>query len=219
MTIRLVIADDQQIIRSGLRMILESSDGFEVVGEAVDGADAVVQARLHLPDIVLMDLRMPHLDGVAAMSRLAALTCPPKVLFLSTYHNDGKVFEALAAGASGFLLKDLRCEELFSALRVIARGGRVFSHELLRGLTHRLSPPMPVAVDGLEARIATLRDSELEVLRLMGTGMANDQIARELHLAGSSVKTYVSRALAKLGLDNRTQAAVVAYSMGLVDDR
>ncbi|MFJ6054567.1 response regulator [Streptomyces sp. NPDC092307] len=219
MSIRLVIADDQAIIRSGLRMILESSEGFDVVGEAVDGADAIVQARLHLPDIVLMDLRMPRLDGVCSTRRLSDLPQPPKVLFLSTYHDEGRAFEALDAGASGFLLKDLRCEELFSAIRVIAGGGQVFSPELLRGLLRRAASRIPVAVDGLEAKVATLSDGELNVLRLIGVGMANTQISRELHLADSSVKTYVSRTLAKLGLQNRTQAAVVAYNIGLVNQR
>ncbi|MFK0202773.1 response regulator [Streptomyces lavendulae] len=207
--------DDQAIIRSGLRMMLEPAEGFEVAGEAVDGADAIVQARLHRPDIVLMDLRMPGLDGVAATRRLAGLARPPKVVVLSAYGEDGHVLDALGAGASGFLLKDLRCEELLSALRVVSRGGHVFAPGLLHGLVRRAVRRMPVRVCGVEARVAALSDGERDVLRLVGRGMTNEQISRELYLAGASVKTYVSRTLAKLGLDNRTQAAIVAYAIGL----
>lgn len=216
MTIRVIIVDDQAIIRSGLRMMIESSEDFEVVGEAVDGADAIIQAKLHRPDIALMDLRMPNMDGVCATRKLVDLPDPPKVLVLSTYHSDGQVLEALDAGASGFLLKDLRCEELFSALHVITSGGRVFAPELLRNLVRQATRRMPVRVNGVDAKVAALSESEHKVLRLIGMGMTNEQIARELHLAGASVKTYVSRTLAKLELGNRTQAAVVAYTMGLV---
>ncbi|MFD7033411.1 response regulator [Streptomyces sp. NPDC059917] len=215
MSIRVVIVDDQTIIRSGLRMMIESGDGFEVVGEAVDGAEALVQVRSHRPDIVLMDLRMPHVDGIAATRKLLELADPPRVLVLSTYSGDGQVLEALEAGASGFLLKDLRCEELFSALEVVATGGRVFAPEVLRSLVRQAMRRVPVRVDGVDAKVASLSESERKVLRLIGMGMTNEQIARELHLAGTSVKTYVSRTLAKLGLENRTQAAVVAYGMGL----
>ncbi|MFI5672695.1 response regulator [Streptomyces sp. NPDC051704] len=212
----MIIVDDQAIIRSGLRMMIESSEDFEVAGEAVDGADAIIQTRLHRPDIALMDLRMPTMDGVCATRRLVGLPDPPKVLVLSTYDSDGQVLEALDAGAAGFLLKDLRCEELFSALHVIASGGRVFAPELLRNLVRRAARRMPVQVDGVDAKVAALSEGERKVLRLIGMGMTNEQIARELHLAGASVKTYVSRTLAKLELGNRTQAAVFAYSMGLV---
>ncbi|MGW8953912.1 response regulator [Streptomyces sp. NPDC055709] len=212
----MIIVDDQAIIRSGLRVMIESSEDFEVVGEAVDGADAIIQAKLHQPDIALMDLRMPHVDGASATRKLVQLPNPPRVLVLSTYSSDGQVLEALDAGAWGFLLKDLRCEELFSALHVIASGGRVFAPELLQNLVRQAMRRIPVRVNGLDSRVDALSDSERKVLRLIGMGMTNDQIARELHLAGASVKTYVSRTLAKLGLGNRTQAAVVAYTMGLV---
>ncbi|MER5561263.1 response regulator transcription factor [Streptomyces sp. NPDC002506] len=218
MTIRVIIVDDQAIIRSGLRMMLETSEEFAVVGEAADGADAIIQTKLHRPDIALMDLRMPNMDGVCATRKLVQLPHPPHVLVLSTYSSDHHVLEALDAGASGFLLKDLRCEELLSAMRVIASGGRVFAPELLRNLVRQATLRTPVNVTGIDARVATLSDSERKVLRLIGMGMSNGQIARELHLAGASVKTYVSRTLAKLGLNNRTQAAVVAYTIGLVNN-
>ncbi|MFD9635964.1 response regulator [Streptomyces violascens] len=215
MTIRVIIVDDQAIIRSGLRMILESSEEFEVVGEAADGADAIIQAKLQQPDIALMDLCMPNMDGICATRKLVQLPNPPHVLVLSTYSSDNLVLDALDAGAGGFLLKDLRCEELLSAMRVIASGGRVFAPELLRNLVRQATLRTPVYVNGLDARVAALSDSERKVLRLIGMGMSNGQIAKELHLASTSVKTYVSRTLAKLGLNNRTQAAVVAYSIGL----
>ncbi|MGW5115912.1 response regulator [Streptomyces noursei] len=215
MTIRVVIVDDQAIIRSGLRMMLETSDDFEVVAEAVDGADAIIQARTHRPDIVLMDLRMPNVDGATATRKLMEMPEPPRVLVLSTYSADGQVFDALNAGAAGFLLKDLRGEELFSALHVVASGGRVFASDVLQNLVRRAVRRMPVRVHGLNAKVAALSESERKVLALVGMGMTNEQIAKELHLAGASVKTYVSRTLAKLGLENRTQAAVVAYTVGL----
>ncbi|WP_345204540.1 response regulator transcription factor [Streptomyces lavendulae] len=193
--------------------MLEPAEGFEVAGETVDGADAIVQARLHRPDVVLMDLRMPGLDGVAATRRLAGLPLPPKAAVLSAYGEDGHVLDALGAGASGFLLKDLRCEELVSALRVVSRGGHVFAP--LQSLARRAVRRMPVRVCGVEAKVAALSDGERDVLRLLGKGMTNEQISRERHLAGAGVKTYVSRTLAKMGLDNRTQAALVAYGIGL----
>lgn len=198
-------------------MMIDSSDGIEVVGEAVDGADAIIQAKLHQPDIALMDLRMPHVDGPSATRKLIELPNPPKVLVLSTYSDDGQVLEALDAGASGFLLKDLRCEELFSALRVVASGGHVFAPALLSNMVRNAMRRMPVQITGVDAKIAALSESELKVLRLVGMGMTNERIAGELHLSGASVKTYVSRTLVKLGLGNRTQAAVVAYATGLLD--
>ncbi|MFF6946861.1 response regulator [Streptomyces lavendulae] len=216
MTLRVSSVADQAILRSGLRRMLDAAEDFEVVGEAVDGADAIIQTRLHQPDIVLMDLRMPNLDGVAATRRLTRAPQPPKVVVLSTYSDDRRVLDALGAGASGFLLKDLRCEELFSALRVVASGGHAFAPDLLRNLVRQAVRRTPVRVCGVEAKVAALSDGERDVLRLIGMGMTNEQISRELYLAGASVKTYVSRALAKLGLDNRTQAAVVAYGIGLV---
>lgn len=215
MTIRVAIVDDQAIIRSGLRMMLETSDDFEVVAEAVDGADAIIQVRTHRPDIVLMDLRMPNVDGACATRKLRELESPPKILVLSTYSSDTQVFDALNAGADGFLLKDLRAEELFSALHVVASGGRVFAPDVLQNLVRRAVRRMPVRVHGVNAKVAALSESERKVLALVGMGMTNEQIAKELHLAGASVKTYVSRTLAKLGLENRTQAAVVAYTVGL----
>ncbi|MET8752661.1 response regulator transcription factor [Streptomyces sp. NPDC004667] len=215
MTIRVAIVDDQAIIRSGLRMMLETSADFEVVAEAVDGADAIDRARTHEPDVVLMDLRMPNVDGIAATRRLRELERPPRVLMLSTYSSDARVLDALDAGADGFLLKDLRAEELLSALRVVVSGGRVFAPDVLRNLVRRAVRRVPVRVGEVDAKVAALSESERKVLALLGLGMTNEQIARELHLAGASVKTYVSRTLAKLGLENRTQAAVLAYKAGL----
>ncbi|MEU8567120.1 response regulator transcription factor [Streptomyces pathocidini] len=218
MAIRILIVDDQSIIRSGLRMLIESSEDFEVVAEAADGAEAITQVAKYRPDVVLMDLRMPRIDGVEATVQLMRLPDPPNVLVLSTYDTDAQVIEALQAGASGFLLKDLCPQELSSALHAVANGGRVFAAPVLQGLVHQAIRRIPIRVNAVHEKIAALSESEQRVLLLLGVGRTNAQIAEELFLSASSVKTYVSRTLAKLGLENRTQAAIIAYEAGLVGD-
>ncbi|MEU7166283.1 response regulator transcription factor [Streptomyces morookaense] len=215
MSIRVMIVDDQAIIRMGLTMLVDSSDDFEVVAEAGDGAEALSQVAAHRPDVVLMDLNMPRVDGVEATRRLMRLPEPPMVLVLSVFDADARVLEALEAGACGFLLKDLRPEELFAALHTVASGCRVVAPEVLTSLVRRAADHTPIRVNGAGEKLSLLSQGERRVLALVAAGMTNAEIARTLHLSGASVKTYVSRTLAKLGLDNRTQAAIIAYEMGL----
>ncbi|WP_411144440.1 response regulator [Streptomyces sp. x-80] len=213
MTASVLIVDDQVLIRSGLRQLVGTSPAFEVVAEAGDGAEAVAQARAHRPDVVLMDVRMPRVDGVAATAQLMRFAAPPKVLVLTGFDVDDRVLDALEAGACGFLFKDLTPWQLETAMRTVLAGGRVVAPAVLDSLVRRATGPARggAVPDGL----GRLSDSERRVLALIGAGLTNAQIARRLHLAQASVKTYVSRTLAKLGLDNRTQAAILAYEAGL----
>lgn len=215
MTIRVLVVDDQAIIRMGLTLLVDSHEDFEVVAEATDGVEAIDRVTAHRPDVVLMDMTMPHLDGIEATRRLMRLPEPPVVLMLSVFDAEDRVLEALDAGASGFLLKDLRPEELFAALHTVAAGCRVIAPEVLDRLVRRAADRTPVRVGGAGEKLDLLSPGERRVLALVGAGMTNAQIARTLQLSGASVKTYVSRTLAKLGLDNRTRAALVAYEMGL----
>ncbi|GHF36150.1 response regulator transcription factor [Streptomyces morookaense] len=216
-TASVLVADDQALIRSGMRLLLDSAPEFDVVAEAEDGADALVKARTHRPDVVLMDVRMPRVDGVAATEQLMRFTRPPKVLMLTNFDVDDRVLDALEAGAAGFLLKDLCPRRLASALRTVLAGGRVVSPEVLDSLVRRASTTERAGGEGTEQRLAQLSGSERRVLELVGMGLTNAQIAGRLYLSQASVKTYVSRMLAKLGLDNRTQAAILAYEAGLTD--
>ncbi|MBH1939001.1 response regulator transcription factor [Streptomyces sp. AV19] len=215
MPIRVAIVDDQAIIRVGLTMIVNSSEDFEVVTEAGDGAEALTQVSMHRPDIVLMDLNMPRINGVEATRRLMQLPEPPMVLVLSVFEGDSQVRTALDAGACGFLLKDLRPEELFAALHTVVSGCRVIAPEALTSLVRRAADHTPIRAHGATEKLSLLSRGEHQVLAMLGAGMTNAQIARSLYLSGSSVKTYVSRILAKLELDNRTQAAIIAYEMGI----
>ncbi|MFI9649998.1 response regulator [Streptomyces sp. NPDC052040] len=215
MTIRVLIAGGQAIFRAGLRMMIESQKDLVVVGEAADGAEAIARAKLHEPDVALVDLELPNLNGICTTRRLVGLPRPPGVILLSDSTETSDVCEALEAGASGFLLKDVQCGELCTALPVVASGARIFTSEVLRSLVRHSTRRAPIPITRIGTRIAALSEGERNVLRLIGTGMTNDQIAKELHLARTSVKTYVSRILTKLGLDNRTQAAVAAYSLSL----
>ncbi|WP_414166741.1 response regulator [Streptoverticillium reticulum] len=215
MTIRVMIVADQAIIRMGLTTLIDSSDEFEVVGEAGDGAEALPQVTAHRPDVVLMDLNMPRIDGVEATRRLSRLPEPPRVLVLGVFGTDDRVLEALRAGACGFLLKDLRPDELFAAMHTVVLGGRVIAPEVLTSLVRKAADRTPIRLNGAREKLSLLSQGERRVLALVGAGMTNTQIARALELSGASVKTYVSRTLAKLGLDNRTQAAIIAYETGI----
>ncbi|WP_411144444.1 response regulator [Streptomyces sp. x-80] len=215
----MAIVDDQAIIRLGLRRLIETSAEFEVVAEAADGAEAPAQVAAHRPELVLMDLHMPRTDGVEATRRLLRLPAPPHVLILGDCPTDDRVLAALAAGAGGFLLKDLCPDELFAALRTVAAGGRVIAPGVLAGLVRRAADRTPIRVNGTNEKLAALSQGERRVLALVGTGMTNARIAEELQLSGASVKTCVSRTLATLGLDNRTQAAIIAHEAGLTAGR
>lgn len=210
--IRVVVADDQPLVRTGLRMILSTEPDIEVVAEAVDGSSAVAAAAEHHPDVVLMDVRMPGVDGIEATRQVTAVADPPRVLVLTTFDLDEVVYEALRAGASGFLLKDAPEERLTTAIRVVADGGSLFAPSVTRRLIAEFArrPEQP-GVD-----LAVLTDRENEVLRLVARGLANAEIAAALFVSENTVKTHVARILMKLGLRDRVQAVVVAYESGLV---
>jgi DNA-binding NarL/FixJ family response regulator len=216
-TIRVVVADDQAVVRAGFRTILESEEDIEVVGEAADGAAAVVVARRSRPDVVLMDVRMPNTDGIAATRELAGVTVtdPVPVLVITTFDLDEYVFAALRAGASGFLLKDTEPDDLVTAVRVVAAGDGLVAPTITRRLIAEFArmsaPPAP---DG--DPLTDLTDREREILLLIAKGLANTEIADTLVLSTSTVKTHVGNLLAKLGCRDRVQAVVFAYENGVV---
>jgi DNA-binding NarL/FixJ family response regulator len=216
--IRVLIADDEGLVRAGFRAILDSEDDMEVVGEAADGREAVAMARALSPDVVLMDVRMPGLDGLQAARRVLGDTPHPKVLVVTTFDLDEYVLEAMRAGASGFLLKDAPREQLTAAVRIVARGEELLAPAITRRLIERLltseSTP-PAAAGAFEALTAR----ELEVLRLVARGLSNTEIADELFLSRATIKTHVASILAKLDLRDRVQAVVLAYETGLVGTR
>jgi DNA-binding NarL/FixJ family response regulator len=208
-----VVVDDQELVRSGFRLILERA-GVEVIGEAADGLEALDVVRKRLPDVVLMDVRMPRLDGIEATRRLVSELPDLKVLALTTFDLDEYVYAAVRAGASGFLLKDVSPDGLVHAVRAVARGDTMLAPALTRRLLDRFAAgPAPGA---LPAGLADLTERELEVLRLVARGEPNAGIAAELFLSEATVKTYVSRLLTKLRLRDRVQLAVLAYENGLV---
>ncbi|MFE0153746.1 response regulator [Nonomuraea sp. NPDC059007] len=209
MTVRIVIADDEDLIRAGLRVILDSEPDLSVVGEAADGASVVPVVRRERPDVVLMDVRMPAVDGIQATRRLVAMEEPPKVLVVTTFENDDYVYDALRAGADGFLLKRTRPEELVSAIRTVARGESLLFPAAIRALAG--SRPR-VRVPGIER----LTGREGDVLRLMAKGLSNGEIAAELVVSAETVKTHVGNVLTKLGARDRTQAVIAAYESGFV---
>ena len=217
MSIGVVIADDQPLLRTGFRMILEAEADIRVLGEAGDGREAVDVARRLRPDLVLMDIRMPILDGVEATRRLAApdVTDPVRVLVLTTFDLDEYIVEALRAGASGFLLKDAPAEQLVEAVRIIAEGGALLAPSVTRRLLDTFAHRLPSAAVAPVA-ISDLTERELEVLRLVAGGLSNAEIADRLVVSETTVKTHVSRVLMKLGVRDRVQAVVFAYETGLV---
>jgi DNA-binding NarL/FixJ family response regulator len=215
MTIRVLVADDQGMVRSGFSVLLNAQDDIQVIGEAVNGKEAIERAAKLRPDVILMDVRMPVLDGLQATREITAMSDPPKILVLTTFDLDDYVYEALRSGASGFLLKDASADELANAVRLVAAGDAL----LAPGVTRRLiaefarmgAPRSPgrKQLDGLTER-------ESEVLALVARGMSNGEIAHHLVVADQTIKTHVSRILMKLGLRDRTQMVVLAYESGLV---
>nr|WP_269205374.1 response regulator transcription factor [Motilibacter aurantiacus] len=213
-----MLVDDQPLLRTGFRMILEAEDGLEVVGEAGDGVEAVERARACSPDVVLMDIRMPRMDGVEATRRIVgdpALSA--RVLVLTTFDLDEYVVEALRAGASGFLLKDAPADDLIAAIRVVAAGEAIVAPRVTRRLLDRFADRLPSASEAvLPEALGTLTEREVEVLRLVARGMSNAEIAAELYVSETTVKTHVGHLLTKLSLRDRVQACVFAYESGLV---
>ncbi|HWA65182.1 MAG TPA: response regulator transcription factor [Mycobacteriales bacterium] len=213
MTLRLLIADDQALVRAGFRKLLDAEPGLEVVGEASDGAEAVSAARQFAPDVVLMDIRMPRVDGIEATRRITSAGGRVSVLILTTYDLDEYVFDALRAGASGFLLKDAPPEDLIAGIRLVARGDALLAPSVTRRLiTEFTSRPR----EGSPADLPSLSQRESEVLRLVARGLSNAEIAAELFLGEATVKSHVGSMLAKLGCRDRVQAVVLAYESGLV---
>ncbi|MCU1607061.1 MAG: two component transcriptional regulator, LuxR family [Modestobacter sp.] len=222
MTIRVLLADDQALLRTGFRMILQAQPDLDVVGEAVDGADAVRLARTLQPDVVLMDVRMPVLDGIQATAAITADGGATRVLILTTFDLDEYAFAGLRAGASGFLLKDVPPAELASAIRAVAAGDAVVSPRVTRQLLDRFSPhlPDPAADHGRPPDrhlLAALTDREREVFAEVARGRTNAEVAGRLHLSEATVKTHLTRVLSKLGLRDRVQIVVFAYEHGLVN--
>lgn len=215
MTSSVLIADDQPTARSELRRLVQAACAFDVVAEAADSAEALAQARRHRPHVVLMDICIPHIDGAAATAHLMRLADPPKVLVLTSSDVDSRILEVLKAGASGVLHKSVSPSLLESALHTALAGGHVMTPAVWDRLIHCASACAHILDDTTLDRLAQLSSGEHRVLELIGAGLSNAQIARRLHLSHSSVKTYVSRALTKLGLGNRTQAAIFACEAGV----
>jgi len=221
-SVTVVIADDQALVREGFRMILDAREDIEVVGEASDGAEAVEMAERTRPDVVLMDVRMPDIDGIEATERIVASGVSARIIILTTYDLDEYVFTALRAGASGFLLKDVRPNELAEAVRVVSRGDALLAPTITRRLLDRVSGSL-VGRDAPSQRIEDLSEElterELEILRFVALALSNAEIADRLVISETTVKSHVSAVLRKLGLRDRVQAVVFAYDVGLVRPR
>jgi DNA-binding NarL/FixJ family response regulator len=218
--IRIIVADDHQVVRAGFAALLDTQPDFAVVGTACDGAEAVRICRDLHPDVVLMDVRMPVMDGIRATAELAGSGADgPRILILTTFDLDEYVYDALRAGASGFLLKDVSAERLFDAVRVVAAGEALLAPAVTRRLIDEFARLRPSAAAASAAELTALTPRETQVLRLIAEGLSNPEIAARLVVTEETVKSHVSRVLSKLGLRDRTQAVVTAYESGLVTPR
>jgi len=215
-TIRVLVADDQPLMRAAFEMTLRTEEDIELVGEASDGLDVVEQARRLRPDVILMDVRMPGLDGVEATRILAAEDRTTKILILTTFDIDEYVIEAIRAGASGFLLKDVRPSDLIEAIRIVARGDALLAPSVTRRLLESIAPSLPVLRPPKVGLLDALTPTERKVLALVGRGASNHEIAAELFVADTTVRTHIRHILEKLALRDRVQAVVLAYDTGLV---
>ena len=218
MRLGILIADDQALVRAGFRMILEAEEDMEVVGEAADGREAAEEAQRLRPDVILMDVRMPDVDGIEATRRLLREGGPDmKVVMLTTFDMDEYVYDALRAGASGFLLKDVPPEQLVSGIRAVASGDALLAPSVTRRVIEEFVRRPPASLRTLPPELERLTTRELEVLRLIARGLSNAEIASEIFVSETTVKTHVAHALMKLGLRDRVQAVVLAYESGLVE--
>jgi len=214
--IKTLIVDDQALVRGGLRAMLEAKDDIDVVGEAADGLEAVEQTRLRQPDVVLMDIRMPRVDGIEATRRVMATPRPPRVLVLTTFDVDEYVYEAMRAGAAGFLLKDTPPARLADGIRTVMAGEALLAPAITRRLIEQFVR-RPAATSALHSTFSELTTRELDILRYVARGLSNSEIAATLFLSEATVKTHVTRILAKLGLRGRVQAVVLAYETGFAN--
>jgi DNA-binding NarL/FixJ family response regulator len=217
-TIRVALADDQSLVRAGFRVLVDSAPDLEVVGEAANGQEMVALARDTKPDVVLMDIRMPDMDGLVATRQITTdeALAAVRVLVLTTFEIDEYVFAALRAGASGFLGKGVEAEELQSAIRVVARGDALLSPAATRGLIGRFLSTTTEMADQAQERLTELTDRERDVMVMVATGLTNDEIAERLRISPFTAKTHVNRAMAKLGAHDRAQLVIIAYETGLV---
>jgi DNA-binding NarL/FixJ family response regulator len=212
--IRVLIADDQTLVRTGFRVILEAESDIEVVAEADTGTEAIRQAQLAEPDVILMDIRMPELDGLAATEEILRHPNPPTIVVLTTFDQNEYIYRALRAGAAGFLLKDAPSTRLIAAIRAAATGDSLIEPSITQRLVERFAEP--AQPEGLPQELAALTERELDVLRLIARGRSNAEIAAELVIADTTVKTHVARILTKLSIRDRVQAVVLAYETGFV---
>jgi DNA-binding NarL/FixJ family response regulator len=219
MSTRVLIADDQALVRSGFRLIIEACEDLTVVGEASDGVEAIERVRQYDPDVVLMDVRMPNLDGVEATRRIVASGANARILILTTFDLDEYVHDAIRAGASAFLLKDIRPAQLVEAIRVVAAGEALLAPSVTRRLLERFAGSFPAELKPSRPLLDALTSRELEILTLLANGLSNAELAERLYLSETTVKTHVSSILRKLGLRDRVQAVVFAYDAGLVRPR
>jgi DNA-binding NarL/FixJ family response regulator len=215
MTIRVILADDQPLVRAGLRMLIEQTPGIDVAGEAGTGAEAVRLARDTDPDVVVMDIRMPGMDGIEATRMITAGDARARVLMLTTFDDDDYVYGALRAGASGFLVKDMALEDILTAIRVVAAGDAIIAPGVTRRLIEQFASPSRQRPK--PRKLGGITDREREVLKLVGLGMSNAEIAAALYITVGTAKTHVARLLAKLGARDRVQLVITAYEAGLVD--
>jgi DNA-binding NarL/FixJ family response regulator len=215
--IRVLLVDDEQLVRSGLRMILQSSGDIEVVAEAADGAQAVEQVRLHRPDVVLMDIRMPTVDGLAATRQVTALPDPPKIIVLTTFELDEYVHTALQHGAVGFLLKDTPPRDLLQAVRTVSAGNAMLSPTVTKRLLAEFAARGTAQAVAARKQLEALTEREREVVVAVARGLSNAEIGKRLFMSEATVKAHVSHVLAKLGISNRVQAAILAHDAGLLN--
>jgi DNA-binding NarL/FixJ family response regulator len=215
MSLSVLIVDDQALVRAGFRMILDAEEDIDVAGEAADGADAVAEAQRLKPDVILMDVRMPQVDGIEATRRVLADGLDTKVVMLTTFDMDEYVYDALRAGASGFLLKDVPPEQLVAGIRAVAQGDALLAPSVTRRVIEEFVRRPPASVQTMPPEVAELTARELEVLQLVAKGLSNAEIAKELFVSETTVKTHVAHVLTKLAVRDRVQAVVLAYECGL----